>query len=667
MRAGSAGIVLCLVCSLAVVRAEAAPAAAPPACDERSWIGGTTEWCGGKLVYRDYVYDDNGADTRPAGSVHGTPLNRGAGDIDHRERGQELNSADLLTLRLWREGRLLRAAFHLNTLFASDETIAALAIDTDDDRATGGGMWSGRIDLESRGWDRAYVFDRRDAKTNQITGSVALPSTDAKTWRIQAAIALGDGTPMNVAFRPKESGNWWEDKQSAALAAGDVSTFGQTIRVSDLLSGTTHLPAPMRGPGLYERVYTSKYPIKEGVNYDGWTKEGVRGTYQYLGRHQPYGIFVPKPDASKRYGIQFALHGASANHESLVGADGLQYAFGDHLRSLGDRPRLIVVPLGRGPDNSYVDYGERDVLDVLVDVEKHYPVDKERVFAGGYSMGGAGTYWLSSLYPHLFAGAISWVGYTTDCLNGTPIAQGRQRPDPPAERLWGNEPGSGCGGEGNNIDYLDNTRHVPMAMLYAGADELVWANHAVALMRRYDELRYEHVIWFHPAAEHLTFALVDNWIKEATWSAGRTRVPKPSHVTYRTNPYLWFAKAGLRQDRAYWVRDIRPATPSRDRLGDVSIDLVSHRCARGADYRSDVSYGAGPDPLPWISQQGTPAQLAPFEQADRISGTVTNAASFTIDVKGACMDGDLIALDIVVDGPTLVRFTDGRPEEILRP
>jgi dienelactone hydrolase len=666
MRAGSAGIALCIVLSLVAVPVDAAPARPPTSCDERSWIAGTSEWCNGKLVYRDYVYDDNGADTRPAGSVHGTPLNRGTGDVDHRDHDQSLNSADLLALRLWRDGNLLRSSFALNTLFPGDRTIAALAIDTDGSAKTGGGRWSPRLDVSSAGWDTAYVFDHRDTKSNVITGSVPLPATKAKTWRVQAVVALGDGTPMNVAFRPHDSGDWWEEDQSEALAAGDVSGFGLTVRTGDLLAGTTHRPARDPGPGLHERVYTSKYPIKEGVDYDGLEMDGVRGVYQYLGPHQPYGIYVPEPGRTKDYGIQFALHGRSANHSSLVSFEGMQYAFGDHLRELGDTPRLIVVPLGHGPEGWYADYAERDVLDVLADVKAHYPVDDDRVFAGGYSMGGGGTYWLTGLYPHLFAGGISWVGWTGDCMNGTPLAQGQQRPAPPMDGAWNNEP-PGCVGEGNTIDYLDGTRNVPMAMLYAGADELVWANHAGALMRRYTDLGYEHVMWFHPGAEHLTLALLDNWIKEADWSAKRTRVTHPSHVSYRTNPYLWFTKIGIRQDAAYWVRDIRPATPSRERLGDVTVDLISHRCGPKAVYGIDVTNDAGSDPVPWIAQRGTPRKLSAIKQGDVISGAIRNAKSLTIDVEGACMDGRRIAFDVAVDGPTVVRFSDGRPEEILRP
>ena len=33
-----------------------------PACTRTSWVAGTTEYCQGRLIHRDYVYDDYGAD-----------------------------------------------------------------------------------------------------------------------------------------------------------------------------------------------------------------------------------------------------------------------------------------------------------------------------------------------------------------------------------------------------------------------------------------------------------------------------------------------------------------------------------------------------------------------------------------------------------------------------
>ena len=281
-------------------------------------------------------------------------------------------------------------------------------------------------------------------------------------------------------------------------------------------------------------------------------------------------------------------------------------------------------------------------------------------------MGGGGTYWLTSLYsaPVRRRDQLGRMdGRLPERHTARAGAAASRTPD--ARRVGQRAPRLRRRRE--HIDYLDGTRNVPMAMLYAGADELVWANHAVALMRRYADLGYEHVMWFHPGAEHLTLALLDNWIKEADWSANRTRVTHPSHVTYRTNPYLWFTKIGLRQDAAYWVRDIRPATPSRERLGDVTVDLISHRCAPKAVYGIDVTNDAGSDPVPWISQRGTPRKLSAIKQGDVISGAIRNAKSLTIDVEGACMDGRRITFDVAVDGPTVVRFSDGRPEEILRP
>src|SRR5205085_1040196 len=76
------------ILALAVVLGSVAPVApaarAASRCDERSWTGGTTEWCDGAFVYRDYVYDDDGADRVPGWSPHGPSLGEASGDVDHR-------------------------------------------------------------------------------------------------------------------------------------------------------------------------------------------------------------------------------------------------------------------------------------------------------------------------------------------------------------------------------------------------------------------------------------------------------------------------------------------------------------------------------------------------------------------------------------------------------
>ena len=162
--------------------------------------------------------------------------------------------------------------------------------------------------------------------------------------------------------------------------------------------------------------------------------------------------------------MQLALHGYSANHASLVNNPGMQQNVGEA------RNRVLVVPLGRGPAGWYNEISEKDVLDVMTDVEANYPIDPEQVFAGGYSMGGYGTYRFATLYPHRFAGFIAWVGAL-----------------------------SGGGNKGiSTLDFFGNLRQVPGAMLYAGADELVNITSYLDIQARTEELGYEHILYFHP-------------------------------------------------------------------------------------------------------------------------------------------------------------------------
>ncbi|MDX1497592.1 MAG: hypothetical protein R3352_08565, partial [Salinisphaeraceae bacterium] len=175
------------------------------ACNQDSWIGGITELCSGHLVYRDYVYDDYGADLgliAPPGvllnlstrsfsptATQPAPLTPSAGDVTYPDGAG--NTADLIRLELAIDGDQLKVEFELNTLFEPQQTIAALAIDTDNNPETGGGEWPG-LGVGSTGWDVLETFSLGDPETNIISGSLPLPAGD--TWRVQAVLAQADGT-----------------------------------------------------------------------------------------------------------------------------------------------------------------------------------------------------------------------------------------------------------------------------------------------------------------------------------------------------------------------------------------------------------------------------------------------------------------------------------------
>jgi dienelactone hydrolase len=647
-------VVRTLLCAVAVclLAAPAAHAGGDSCLTPQSWVGGRADLCNGNIVYNDYVDDDYGADTGMRTTSHTANLAPTAGDQGY-PAGEEA-TADLIRLTLRPDGDQLRVTGLLNALYKPDSTVIAVAIDTDGNPLTGGGKW-GDLNVVSTGWDRIAFFDAGDVEKNTIEGSMPLPP--GSKWRVQAVTAIkASGQVMNVAFRGVDEdpgfrgndptsvvnpgkGSWFEDKQAAALGAGGVSAFGFDVNVSDLTSGVTREGEV--GPGLHERVYTSKYTIPPG---EGRDEAGVPGrgdggqgaeigfeqTFQYLGRYQPYGVYIP--DKPGPHGMQMLFHGSGSVMSGLVNQPGMQQRFGEELN------RVLVVPEARGQNGFGSDISERDLLDVMDDVEKTYDIDKEKVFAGGYSQGGYITYRMAMLYPHRFAGAVDWVGFTGDAQNGTP-AQGQ---------------GYTGGAVGNMIDFVGNLRRVPTFMLYAGGDELVHASGALAMQSAFQATDDVFTFYFHPAAEHLTFAGLDDWRKEAADTKDLTLVHNPPRVTYRTATFLDDPEHGIVHDRAYWVSDIREREKAYE-----DVDLTTFACG-GSVPVTEGGTGAGTDPLPWNSEFRKQTGTGKLPLRNALEGSVKNVSSLKVDAKATCLAGKTIGYKIETDGATAINLSDGR-------
>ncbi|MFL5822607.1 MAG: prolyl oligopeptidase family serine peptidase [Solirubrobacteraceae bacterium] len=650
-----------LVAVLLAVGTTSAASARGNSCIPQSWVGGSAWLCAGTLVYTDYVDDDFGADTGAFDSTNRTAsLAPSAGDQTYPS-GHDDGTGDLIRLTLRPRGNKLVITGLLNALYEPGQTTLAVAIDTDHNQRTGGGKW-GALDVSSRGWDEIAYLRHGDPATNTVSGTMPLPA--GAHWRVQAVTAIrSTGQVMNVAFRgtaekasagtnetSSDSGAWFEDEQAAALSSGDISQFGVNLNRAEVLRGASKPLTHVRTGILHERVYRSAFtvpPQNEGVSETGVpgrgdggspTRLGFEQSYQYLGHYQPYGIYIPS-GGSGQYGMQMVFHGSSASLSSLINQPGIQQQFGQKLH------RILVTPEARGNEGWDADYSERDHMDVMSDVERSYNIDRNKVYSGGYSQGGYIAYRIAELFPDRFAGLVDWVGFTGDDDNGTP------------------QKGTidyTAGAVGNAVDFVGNLRRVPSDMLYSGADELVhvWTGEAMdnAFKATDDIYRF----YMHPAAEHLTYALLDNWQKEAADSKGWTLVHNPPRVTYTTAPFLDSvpARLGIFHDHAYWVSGIRPGAGAPPTKYET-VDLTTHACG-GTQPASVTNTRTGTDPVPWVSDERDQTGLKALPKSYRLTGTLTNVSALRIAASAACLAGHTFDYDITTDGPATLTLSDGR-------
>jgi pimeloyl-ACP methyl ester carboxylesterase len=137
---------------------------------------------------------------------------------------------------------------------------------------------------------------------------------------------------------------------------------------------------------------------------------------------QPYAVYIPKNfDESKKYPLVVFLHGAWSNHRL-----GLRRAFGQgnsqgtdftkpgnvpiesdleatrYFPALKDVDYIVAAPLARGTAG-YQGIPEKDVYEMLDDLKSRFPIDDDRIYLTGLSMGGGGTIWLGLSRPDIWA------------------------------------------------------------------------------------------------------------------------------------------------------------------------------------------------------------------------------------------------------------------------
>lgn len=114
-----------------------------------------------------------------------------------------------------------------------------------------------------------------------------------------------------------------------------------------------------------------------------------------------YVQYLPKDfDPNEKYPLVFFLHGAGERGEDLDVA--MRYGFMQHVReSDAEYPFIFVAP--QCPDNKYWGCYTESLIAFLEEKIEELPIDTDRVYLTGLSMGGTGTWMLAMACPEKFA------------------------------------------------------------------------------------------------------------------------------------------------------------------------------------------------------------------------------------------------------------------------
>lgn len=683
-------VVAGLVALAALILAPAAAQASGPAphrADDSlaDWrgkptnIAGTEQVSRGELIYTDYLYDDYGADLN--GKADATAFRGSAptsGDYRYPDAARYgNNAADIRELRLALDSGGLHGMLALQTMIDRDAAVATVAIDVDGDASTGTGGWPASAGITTPGAD-AFVTLTGDGATWENAGGRirSIPSSVhmganaiefdvpaarlgdlAARARIWAGAGLDDGAgeyaeqagpaPFDLAFQGDETyagaSSWGDQRQSAALASGAPSELSAHLETRLLRSGETR--KARLAPGFHNRIFRSQHSYGEGVDLRSGGLFGT-GSPIFLGRYQPYGLYVPKDyDPDRKAPLLLELHSLNWNQN--------QYAVTtpDLLTELGDeRGSLIITPLNRATDGWYLDAGLIDVLEAWDDVDARFAVDRNRTDLMGYSMGGYGTYRIGLLMPDRFARAITYVG--------PPMFVAWNPPTPPISF----EPEWTVPAFTNRI--VANGLNLPYEINAGGNDSLVAIAGVRAQAQSFRDTGAQYRFYEHPDATHYTFAADDTWQHSAQWLGNHSRTKNPTRVRYIRYPSMDLPDGDLVFDGAYWVDGMK----LRDDAADDSNGTVDATTAALGGREGKIA-DEGTTNLPAGDAGSTSAIVTGqhFEAGSRIpaanSFTVSteNLAAVDLDVSRMGLDPKRrIGGELEGDGRLRLRLTGWR-------
>jgi pimeloyl-ACP methyl ester carboxylesterase len=688
----------------------------PASATEALWAVPSSGWTANEeyrdrtYIWTDQVFDDRGAGGASYPSV-GDPYMR--------------NAADLVEVRLRSDGQGLVVGARLNTML--DPAVPIVAVGISDPSMEGTAEpWPGAgVQADGVRWvltleqGKTTVTDLAQQTSQNHAPPVIRDGTDEdhralentltavipwatlggearRTLGVHAVAGVHDpaaegwfGSPAvydAAFFTPTKFDNWERGEQTALLESGDITV----ARGSVDLSVEERAAMPKSGQAQ-TRIYRPTIEMKTGEGIEpnripAVQAAGQRATVDVLGNFYkglflPYSVWVPAEFETlpRPLPLFLALHGVGGNHT-------------DHLfpfwqSDLLPRDVLAIGVLGRSEYGYYQAEAALDVLEALEDAKATLPVDDDRVYLSGFSMGGLGTYTLATQRPDLFAAAfpIAGPGAGSDFLWPAPAAPviGKAREYVTIHRM---------GSFGREL--LDNALNLPFRIFMATIEQYVPVTYSEGDIARWEELGYDYDAVLFLQRQH---KIVPEWQGRSYGRAREgctqryshpgcdlsidpgelVRDANPARVVYKALPKVsWHAGISekLVFDGAYWVDGmvVRDQTFADD-FG--RIDVTSHALAEKRRVPDKVLPPAlhtyEPSGGDQYKFQGRRWKVDPAIPSNGFDIGLENLAAVTLDAARMQLDVDQpIMMTATGDGPTALTllgdWTDGAVVQVLR-
>ncbi|MEO8017308.1 MAG: prolyl oligopeptidase family serine peptidase [Pseudomonadota bacterium] len=275
------------------------------------------------------------------------------------------------------------------------------------------------------------------------------------------------------------------------------------------------------------------------VRADGFVRlawiDDTDGTPQYSRAYLP-----SRYDPAKKWPLVVHLHGfnpANPLYFRWWSADSRHSAVTEHADG---QDAIFMEPHGRG-NVQFMSFADRDVLRAIAEARRTFNVDEDRIYLSGESMGGAGTWNVSTRHPELFA-AIAPVHGGGDYHSQ--LSEEELARLAPMDRFFKEKQSS--------WSMAESLLNTPILVSHGDIDQAVnvdWSRWGVRLLQRWGyDVRYHE----YPGRSHEALT-TNNGSMNVAWFLEHQREPNPRKVRIRS--------AELRNAGAWWARVRQSANP----------------------------------------------------------------------------------------------------------